>query len=195
MNMATWNWVDWVICGVVFCSVLISFLRGFVRESVSLVTWILAAWVAYFYAKAFGDHVLTAIRTTQARVIVAGAILFFGILVLGTCINYLISRAVQLTGLSLVDRLLGVIFGFLRGVLLICLAVLATQVMKTENSTWRQSSKLIPIFEKTTTRIVRLLPEKIQKLGQDFQGAHEQTGQQAEDSLPTHVSHKTVASD
>jgi membrane protein required for colicin V production len=106
MNMADFNWVDFTILGILCFSTLISLVRGFVREAISLATWIVAIWVAYKYGHDFGQNMLTTVGNEQARYLIGAGILFFAVLILGALVNFVMSRFLFLTGLSAIDRIL-----------------------------------------------------------------------------------------
>lgn len=142
----TFAWVDWLIIGIVAVSALISLTRGFVKEALSLVTWIIAGLVAWTFGGALAELLTGYIETPSLRVITACAILFVLTLILGGLINYLIGQLVLVTGLTGTDRFLGMVFGAARGVLLVVIAVGLLSLAPVEADSWWRESELIPHF-------------------------------------------------
>ncbi len=142
----TFVWVDWLIIGVIAISALISLARGFVKEALSLLTWVIAGLVAWMFGGALADLLIGYIETPSLRVIVACTILFVLTLILGGLINYLIGQLVRVTGLSGTDRFLGMIFGAARGVLLVVVVIGLLSLAPVEGDIWWTQSELIPHF-------------------------------------------------
>ncbi len=140
---------DWIIIGILFLSTLISLLRGFVREALSLASW----GVAFFVAVAFHDELMEALTglvdKPYIRDIAAYVILFGGSLLVCALLTNLISVMVEKTGLSGTDRLLGMIFGAARGTLVVtALVILLPKLLEgVEGDEWWQQSQLIPQFQ------------------------------------------------
>jgi len=107
--------IDWLILAVVIISALISIKRGFVKEMLSLASWL----SAFVIARVFSGHLevllVQWIETPSARYGAAFGILFATTLIIGAMINHLVGELVKVTGLAGTDRLFGVVFGTTRG--------------------------------------------------------------------------------
>jgi membrane protein required for colicin V production len=140
------TWVDWAIVAIIAISALISLSRGFVKEALSLVTWIIAGAVAWMFGGSLSEYLAGYIETPSARVIAGCAIMFVATLIVGAMINYLIGELVRITGLSGTDRFLGMAFGAARGVLLVVVAVGLLSLGPVQQDGWWKESQLVPKF-------------------------------------------------
>ena len=146
--LSTFNWADWAILAVISASALISLIRGFVKEALSLLSWA----VAFFMAVAFHPQAVALLEPLidkiYLREILAYVLVFITTLVLGSLVTHIIAVMVKRTGLSGTDRLLGMIFGTARGliVVLAVLVLLPSMLAGVENDQWRKESQLIPEF-------------------------------------------------
>ncbi len=141
-------WVDWVILAIIGLSALISLMRGFVREALSLAGWIAAFLLAKAFYEPVAEMLAAHIETNSIRLGVAWVGIFVITLFAAGVVNYLFGKMIDKAGLSGTDRFLGMGFGALRGVLITALIVLAlkqfTPVAKDE---WWGQSELIPHME------------------------------------------------
>lgn len=140
------NWVDFTIIGIIIFSAVVSLVRGFVKEALSLVSWICAFFVASQYYTYISGY-FTYFRDELIRNATAIAILFIATLLVCAVINYIISELVQKTGLSGTDRVIGIFFGILRGILLTAAVLFVVDAFTplAKSDAWQEST-LIPHF-------------------------------------------------
>jgi len=160
------SWIDAIIIGIIGLSALISLFRGFVREALSLAAWILAFWVAIVFCHPVSDLLTQYIQSPTLRLIAAFGGLFLVTLIFCTIINFIIGKLVDKTGLSGTDRMLGVIFGIARGVLLVAALLLVAHLTPMPEEEFWKESFLIPQFAPIEQWLQGFLPESMEK---DFQ--------------------------
>jgi membrane protein required for colicin V production len=136
--------LDYVLLGLLAVSVLIGALRGVVREAMSLVVWIAAAWAASRYGSALAPQLADTIDNPQLRLWAARGLLLVGVLIAGGIITALIAMTLRAVGLGPTDRAIGMVFGLVRGVLLVALAVIVLRLAGFTDEPWWRESKLIP---------------------------------------------------
>lgn len=141
------NGVDLVIVGVLAISVLIGLWRGLISELLSLAAWIAAFWIAWALGPVVGSWLKPWVTSDTARLMVGYVICFAVVLVVGALLRVVFRRLLWSTGLSGLDRLLGMVFGFLRGVLLVSLAVFLLGFTAFTQSVWWRQSTLLPQFQ------------------------------------------------
>lgn len=137
------NWLDLAIIAVIGLSVVISLVRGFVRETLSLVVWIAAIWIGLQFAEPVAGTMEGVIASPSLRIGAAFAALFVAVLILGGILNYFASQLVGRTGLSGTDRFIGLFFGLARGVLVIAILMLAAALTAVPREQWWQESVLV----------------------------------------------------
>ena len=145
VDWAHLNGVDWVILVVLILSVLVSLWRGFAREAISLAGWVAAFILANLFVDPMASFLSNWIGNITGRYVAAYAILFVGTLVVAGVSGRLVSQLVKVTGLTVLDRILGTVFGFARGVILILVAVfILRQLVPPGDLQWLHQSQLMP---------------------------------------------------
>ena len=139
------NLADGIILFIIAASALISVRRGFTREAFSLLTWVAAFIVARLFSPALEVLLADSIETPSLRLAVAFGLLFTVTLIVGALINPLLGELIRVTGLSGTDRLLGMVFGALRGALVVVVLVALGHHLFSEDAWWRESL-LVPHF-------------------------------------------------
>ena len=145
IDWAHLNWVDWFILVVLTASILLSLWRGFAREAISLAAWVAAFVVANMFVDQLASVLASWIDNVTGRYIAAYALLFVGTLMLGGVLGILVAQLMKVTGLSVLDRVLGTVFGFARGVILVLvIAFVVRQLVPPTDLQWLHQSQLMP---------------------------------------------------
>ena len=150
--------VDIVIIVILLISTLIGIFRGFIRETLSLASWIIAVYVAWIYAQQGAVYLEPYISQVALRVPAAFAVIFLVVLIATSIVSYLLYRLLAIAGISGMDRSLGAVFGIARGVVLVAVLILAAIYMDFAAQPWWQGSKLVVYFTPVTDFLLSLLP-------------------------------------
>lgn len=152
---------DFAVVTIVGLSALISLLRGMVRESFGLASWVVAFLLARAYAMALAPHLPAALSNDAVRYSVAFAAVFVAALILLSLVTANLSRWVKQSGLGALDRALGVGFGVLRGAFISVLLVLFAGLTDLPREPDWQQALLSPPLEELALRVKPLLPADV----------------------------------
>jgi len=141
--MSGLNWADWTLIVIISLSSLMSLKRGFIKEALSLATWVVAFVVARTFHTNFQTLLVDSIKEPTLQVIAAFSLLFIGTLLIGAGVNFIVGALIRLTGLTPIDRLLGVAFGLARGLILTVVVVAVMRLTPFSQSEWWQNSVMI----------------------------------------------------
>jgi membrane protein required for colicin V production len=157
------NWVDIAIVGIILVSALIGLARGLIREVLSLAVWVAALGVAYLYHKGVADALTAQIAQPNVRAGVAFVGLVLIVLILGSIIGALLTALIDKTGLTGLDRLLGLLFGAGRGGVVVAMAVFLAALTPLPEESWWQESAVIVQFQQAADWLLGLVPSDIQE--------------------------------
>lgn len=174
------NWPDYTILAVIAISVAVGALRGFVMEAFSLLVWVAAFVVAYYFAGDVATLMEGSVSLPSARIAMGFTGLFIAVLLVGGLINYLLGRLVESTGLSGTDRLLGGVFGAARGLALVLIMLIVAGLTPLPADPWWQESRTIARLMPLVDWAASYLPDSIAE-HLDFD-PDEQTGKEEEDT-------------
>lgn len=139
------NAVDYLIIVVLLASMLLGALRGFVRESIGVLAWLCGVWLAWRYAPWLEPHLGGAIGDPPVSTWAARTLIVVGVLIAGWLLASILGYFLQHSGLSiLVDRMLGLFFGMVRGAVVIAVLVLLGQFVELDRVAWWRQSHLLP---------------------------------------------------
>lgn len=153
-------WIDYVILGIILISMIISLFRGFVREALSLVGWGVAIFVAFRFMHPMAIFIkpyFTSLPDSILSVMAFSSLLILTLIVSALIIN-LIAKLVEHSGLSGTDRVIGLLFGLARGVLLIGIMVLLAGFTAVPQDEWWKQSIFLSHFQQLAMILASFLP-------------------------------------
>ncbi|WED44158.1 CvpA family protein [Legionella cardiaca] len=156
-----WHWVDLLIIAVIALSVITGLIRGFVKELIALAVWILAIWLAFSYSQTLDPWLQKYIQDKTARTVTAFILILVAILIAGGIVNALLSFILKRSGLSGTDRILGMGFGFVRGVFIIALIMVVVKMTSLPYEEYAQKSTLYSKFDPVVNWLYAQMPEFI----------------------------------
>lgn len=138
--------VDFILAAIVLLSVLFGSVRGFLRESVALLGWLVGLWLAWRYSQLLYPYLGGALTGTELQTWVARGIVLLVVVVVAWIVGGLLSYLVQRSGLTVgVDRLLGAVFGLVRGAVIVGFAVMLAKAAELDSEPWWKTSLLLPL--------------------------------------------------
>lgn len=155
------HWADLVIVAIIGISALISLLRGFLREVLSLLAWVLAFWVALSFTQRVAPWLEPYVEVPSVRLILGFAVLFVITLLSVSLIGHIIVKLVGKTGLTGTDRMLGLLFGMARGGIVVLLLVLMAGLTQIPQDPWWRQASLLAHFQRAAVGVKGYLPESI----------------------------------
>jgi membrane protein required for colicin V production len=154
---------DYVVIAVIALSVLLSVMRGLVREVLALAAWVLAFIAASFFSADVAALLPASIRAEELRLLIGFAGIFLVALLVLSLLTAIASRLVISGGLGAEDRVLGGIFGLVRGLVVIMILVLAAGLTPLpRHAAWREAVLSKPVT--TLAKIIKTwLPEGLSR--------------------------------
>jgi membrane protein required for colicin V production len=158
------TWVDGAAIGIVVISALFSLVRGFVREVLGIGAWAGAALAALSGYQYLQPYVASVVSAKNFVVPVSAGIVFLVVLILLSIISAWIGGLIRESALSSLDRSLGLVFGVVRGGVIICLAYIALSIFLVP-SEWPapvNNSRFLPYERAGAVMLASLLPPQYQ---------------------------------
>lgn len=152
---------DWIIAAVLVVSILVGLFRGFIKESLSLISWILAIWLAFNFCAQAGEfiHQYINIPAPKFREWAGFALVFVSTLFVFSVITYVITKVFVRGPIKGIDRVLGLGFGALRGAAIVVAVLVVARGFGMDSSEWWQNSQHIAKFKPFMTVVEELFPD------------------------------------
>ena len=150
---------DYLIITAILISAVAGALRGFLRESVALGTWIVALFLAWHFSELIEPYLGGLLANSEVRPWAARVIITALVLLIGGAVGALLGHFVRLSIFSGMDRLIGFAFGLLRGFLLLGVFVILGQLLQLPAEGWWRHSLMIPYGESIANGLRSLVGE------------------------------------
>jgi membrane protein required for colicin V production len=135
---------DFAVIAVIAISTLAAFVHGFMRVAASLVAWVVGIVAAARFASAVGPMLPDFGESPATRYVLAFVLILLAVLLVGGLVGYLLARMLRTAGLGFLDRGLGAVVGFARGILIAVLLVLLAGLTALPKADWWQNALLSP---------------------------------------------------
>jgi membrane protein required for colicin V production len=152
---------DYLILFVLLCSVIISTMRGLIKEVLSLVSWVVSFVVANAYGATVANWMPDFVPGQMLRLIAAFLVLFIGVRLLMSLLMRAVDALIKASGLSLADRGLGGLFGLARGCVIVMAAVLLCGMTSIPQQAFWKDALLSPLAETAAQTIMPFLPGSV----------------------------------
>jgi membrane protein required for colicin V production len=136
---------DHLFAIILLISGAVGYFRGFIREAIALVAWLAGLWLAWHFAYLVNPWLGGALAEPGVREWTGRAIVLLAVLLLGAFVGGIVSHFVRrAAGLAAMDRVLGAMFGLMRGIVLVGLLVLAGRAVNLDREPWWDRTHSMP---------------------------------------------------
>lgn len=177
------QWIDLVLLGIIGLSALMGLFRGVIKEVFALGTLVVGLWLGYRYAPSLTPLIARYIENTTAQTVVAFVLILIGVSITGSILNHLLGFLLKTTGLTIVDKLLGMGFGLIRGIFVVSLLIAVVSMTSLPYQQYLNNSTVCRQLQPVVNWILSYVPlvlNQIKSVDTITQGM----GQQIMDSVP-----------
>ena len=155
------NWADILVLSTIGLSTLVSLYRGFVREALSILAWFVAFWCAFSFSGTFAEILEPYVINDKLRIVLAFIGISLSILMVSGFLNHMVGKLIKRTHFSGTDRVLGFIFGFVRGGAIAVLFVLIAGLTSMPERDWWREAQALETLERAAIYIVGFAPPEL----------------------------------
>lgn len=185
--MSNLNWVDYVFLIIFFFSIVSGMARGFVKEIASLITLIAAFVVAILFASPLASvftnsasvqnavsqasnaiNLNTAQPVSYVAIAISFALLFAGTVIIGAILSSILNVAFQTGILGLGNRILGGVFGFVRGFIVNLVIIFVVQLTPIADESWWQQSQVVGQYQPAVQWLANIVSPGLASLKEKF---------------------------
>ena len=160
--------IDTFFIFIIIASVFIGFLRGFIKEIISISALLLAAWVSTNFGSYFGSYFAPWINDPAGQLWAGFLFSFIGVIILGMIVARILSKIFRLSISAKIDRILGALFGFCRGAILLAVVVLGGQLTNAVEKEWWVNSQYIPYAKLLADKLVEHTPRNLEFIDNSY---------------------------
>lgn len=155
--------LDWIFLAVLLASLLLGAWRGLVFEVLSLVSWVVAFVLAQWLAPQAAAWLPMTGATEIIRYAAGFVVVFIATVFAVGLLAWLVKKLIESVGLRPIDRVLGAVFGLLRGVVLLLAATVVMEMTPLRSSVWWQASTGVDVSRAVLGGLKPLLPGEFGK--------------------------------
>ncbi len=134
------NELDYILLAVIALSGIWAMFRGFFRELVALVGWLAAILLTSEFSGSLGRYLMPWLKSTRASSFAASLAIFLTVLIVFAILGRILKGWIASKGFSMGDRLAGLVFGLLRGSLIVIVAIAFHIALNEPASRWSGNS-------------------------------------------------------
>jgi len=155
--------LDIIVLAVIGISILLGVVKGLVREVLSLAAWVMAFLAANLAAPEVARLLPQGLASDEIRLLAGFAVVFVLVLIGLSVLSMMASKLVKIAGLGMADRLLGGVFGLLRGALVVTILVLLAGLTSLPRQPVWRNAILVPMLEASAGYVKTWLPAELSK--------------------------------
>ena len=159
-SMTDLNILDLIVIIILTGSLLLGIIRGLIREILGLIAWVVSFWLGWKYGTSVGDYLVVWVKYEQISNYLGLGLVFLASLFSLTIVSKVLHSQFRVSGLTVMNRLLGAGFGLTRGLVFATLLLYLVQLTPAMDTKWYRKSDLVPylnpvllIFEKSIVLI------------------------------------------
>jgi membrane protein required for colicin V production len=152
--------VDWLFTGLLGLSMLTGLWRGLVREVLSVISWVAAFFLSQWFAPQASEFLPMTGASETIRYAAGFVAVFIACLVLGGLLGWLLQKVLSTVGLGLLDRMLGAVFGLVRGAVVVLAVTVVMQMTPLKSSPMWEASQGAVLAGKVLQGLKPMLPKE-----------------------------------
>tara|TARA_B110000459_G_C16608627_1_gene494916 strand:+ start:106 stop:654 length:549 start_codon:yes stop_codon:yes gene_type:complete len=162
------NYIDIFVIVVIAVSLVISLRRGIVKEVVSLATWVISIFCVLNYTEILAKSLASWVSNPPLRTLISVLIIIISIFILGKIINKILGAIISDSWFGPFDKIIGIAFGVARGVILVSIIIVATEMLNINYSDYAHGSKLLSHFTDIAKTLHKLADDNYEGLKKNY---------------------------